>query len=52
MSGTETAATTVIGISALVNTSIIIALIKLRERVAKIEEWARLEEKRINGIQT
>jgi len=41
--------TAVIGIQGTVLVGLLIFLIRTREKVTRLEEWARLQEKRMNG---
>ena len=41
--------TALVGFHAGLTAAILVALIRTREKVTKLEEWARLAEKRLNG---
>jgi hypothetical protein len=38
-----------VGFHAGLTAAILVSLIRTREKVTKLEEWARLQEKRLNG---
>jgi len=41
----------VLGIHSAVTVGILLSLIRTREKVTRLEEWVRLQEKRLNGME-
>jgi hypothetical protein len=42
--------TALLGVHVGLTSAILVSLIRTREKVTKLEEWARLQEKRLNGL--